>query len=164
MKLTPGQRDLTLPAVRFAGSCENEYYVRYALTCAYSRVVLTTHCCVHNKLHFLNSLAAFAVCLSWISWSRAGSSTPAVIGLKCRGVPLCFVQFVMNTPNCLRRTALRPFNYLCAGIAAKAPQSILLPDKFYIGANQFQDKPTKLEPVGIQAFSNAMVKEATCCL
>jgi hypothetical protein len=89
----------TLPAVHVAGSCENEYYVRYAPTCAYSRVVLTTHCCVHNKLHFLNSLIAFAVCLSWISWSRAGSSTPAARGLKCRGLPLCFVQFVMNTPN-----------------------------------------------------------------
>ncbi|WP_425422721.1 DUF4240 domain-containing protein [Phaeodactylibacter xiamenensis] len=53
--------------------------------------------CVHNKLHFLNSLPAFAVCLSWISWSRAGSSTPAAIGLKCRGLPLCFVQFVIHT-------------------------------------------------------------------
>jgi hypothetical protein len=48
-------------------------------------------------LHFLNSLAAFAVCLSWISWSRAGSSTPAAIALKCRGLPFCFVQFVIHT-------------------------------------------------------------------
>jgi hypothetical protein len=53
--------------------------------------------CVHNKLHFLNSLAAFAVCLSCISWSRAGSSTPAARGLKCRRLPLCFVQFAIHT-------------------------------------------------------------------
>ncbi|MCR9103335.1 MAG: AAA family ATPase, partial [bacterium] len=52
----------------------------------------------------MNSLAAFAVCLSWISWSRAGSSAPAAIALKYRELPFCFVQFVMNT-FCTNRRA-----------------------------------------------------------
>ncbi|MCR9103226.1 MAG: Rpn family recombination-promoting nuclease/putative transposase [bacterium] len=38
---------------------------------------------------------------SWISWSRAESSAPAAIALKCRGVPFCFVQFVMHNLICV---------------------------------------------------------------
>jgi len=184
MKFAPEQRSLPFRRLHDAGSFENELYgaqTGLSHRLSFSSVCLTPTASIKNidccfLLIFDPYWGPYISKNKLRSWNRPqrgrtyrSKDLPKKIYVGCDN--LVYAHIILGMQQLVHTGTHEqpsPYGGTCLNLVyrdfRKGALSNLLPDKSHIGANQFQDKPIKLEPVEIQAFSNAMAKAAICCL